>query len=124
MDYYIETQVFYGEDNHNWKGGVAHSRNERATLKYIQWRKSIYSRDFYTCQCCGYKYQAGSGIYIKLNAHHIYNWKDYPDKRYDIDNGITFCEKCHIKFHLIFGKKNNNKKQLTNFLNNYGKKIC
>lgn len=61
---------------------------------------------------------------VKLIAHHIYNWKDNPDKRYDIDNGITLCEDCHLMFHILFGKKDNNLLQLNEFLLEYGKKIC
>ena len=29
----------------------------------------------------------------------IFNFADNIDKRYDIDNGICLCEKCHRNFH-------------------------
>ena len=51
-----------------------------------------YERDEYTCQNCG---KTGG----KLNAHHIKPYKDFPEFRYDIDNGITLCEKCHRELH-------------------------
>jgi hypothetical protein len=31
----------------------------------------------------------------RLEAHHILNWIDYPDLRYDINNGITLCQFHH-----------------------------
>ena len=59
---------------------------------YSEWRTAVFERDDYTCQICG---QHGG----KLNAHHIERFADNPDKRLDIDNGITLCEKCHKKVH-------------------------
>lgn len=61
-----------------------------------KWRNKVYKRDGYTCQIC----QQKGG---KLNAHHIYSWDKYKDKRFDIDNGITLCESCHRKFHRLYG---------------------
>jgi hypothetical protein len=31
----------------------------------------------------------------KIEAHHILRWKDYPELRYDINNGITLCHFHH-----------------------------
>jgi len=31
----------------------------------------------------------------RLEAHHILNWKYYPELRYDINNGITLCHNHH-----------------------------
>ncbi len=111
-----------GEDSPRWKGGVEYHRVERATFEYHNWRKSVFDRDLYTCKCCGDR--NGNGHAVKLCAHHIKNWKDFPDERYDVNNGIALCESCHIKFHSIYGKKLNNDKQLKEFLNLHGKKIC
>lgn len=122
VKHYILTQHFFGENSPVWKGGVARQRSERFTYDYRKWRDSIFAKNLYTCQCCGLK--SGNGKTIKLNAHHIKNWKDNPNDRYDVDNGITLCESCHNKFHSEFGKKNNTKEQLQSFLNKYGKKIC
>ncbi len=65
----------------------------RTKYEYIQWRKSVFGRDNYTCRLCG------SGKGGNLNAHHIYPWKDYKYLRYDVDNGITLCIKCHRSVH-------------------------
>jgi hypothetical protein len=106
-----------------WKGGVKHHRIERSTYEYREWRKGVFGRDLYTCQCCGYKSGLGVKEVLELNAHHIKNWKDNEDLRYNINNGITLCEKCHKDFHSMYGKRNTTENQLIEFLN-LDKKIC
>ena len=123
VDYYVQNLHLVGENNPRWKGGVKYQRVERSTNEYLQWRKSVYSRDLYTCQCCNSKNERGKSA-VKLNAHHICNWNDYPTLRYDVNNGITLCCDCHKLFHSIYGKKNNTYEQILEFLNNHGKKIC
>ena len=36
---------------------------------------------------------------------------------FEIKKCEVMCENCHRKFHNIYGKENNNKKQLEEFLN-------
>ena len=105
-----------GENSPRWKGGVKYHRQERSTSEYIDWRKEVFERDHFTCQCC-HKHST------YLNAHHLYNWKDYPDFRYDIDNGVTLCTKCHTQFHSEYGKQNNIPDQFYEFISQ-DKKIC
>lgn len=61
--------------------------------EYRKWRWTVFRRDNYTCQICGKKVSG------HIEAHHIKSWKDYPDLRYDIDNGITLCKECHKEIH-------------------------
>ena len=113
-----------GELSPTWKGGASYHRVERSTYEYRYWRKSVFERDLYTCQYCGTK--SGVGNKVELNAHHIKNWKDNESLRYDINNGITLCDRCHTIFHSKYGKKNNTEQQLKEFLdsNIIDKKIC
>ena len=100
---------FKGKNSPNWKGGVHDERWDRLQKPYIEWRTKVFQRDNYACTKCNKKS-------THLEAHHILNWKDNPDERYELNNGITFCQKCHIKFHKTYGKKNNTNCQLSEFL--------
>ena len=97
----------------------------RGSLRYKQWRDAVYARDNYTCQRCGRRSMAGAPC--KLNAHHILNFKNHISKRFDVNNGITFCYNCHSQkikgsFHNLYGTHNNTKRQLTEYLESFHKK--
>lgn len=79
-----------GENNPNWKGG--NSREKHNSRIYKKWTKNIFERDDYTCKECN---QHGG----YLEAHHVKSWIDYPKERYNLDNGITLCKKCHKLIH-------------------------
>lgn len=106
-----------GENNHMWRGGVTDEKNIlRKRFEYVNWRNAVYERDDYTCQCCGARG-------YKLNAHHINQFADYPELRYDVDNGITLCTKCHDStekgsFHNIYGTHNTTSLQLREYILN------
>lgn len=114
-----------GENNPRWKGDDATTiRNGRELPEYRDWRKAVFSKDKYTCRCCGAR--NGNGKYIRLEAHHIFNWKDNESLRYVVSNGITLCQECHLKFHQIYGKHNTTDVQLFWFIRKFNtdKKIC
>jgi hypothetical protein len=51
--------------------------------------KKVYERDSWKCKinnknCCG-----------RIEVHHILSWFDYPELRYNINNGITLCHAHH-----------------------------
>ena len=99
-----------GEKGSNWKGGISSENNIiRAGVEYRLWREAVFARDNWTCQKTGVK----GG---KIEAHHIQNFSDFPELRFAIDNGITLSKKAHKEFHKKYGKKNNTKGQLEEFL--------
>jgi len=51
-----------------------------------------------------------------LVAHHIQNFAQFPELRFAIDNGITLSKQAHNEFHKRYGRKNNNREQLDEFL--------
>lgn len=116
---YCNADKHKGKNAYNWKGGIS-SKEERIrkSVDYKDWRKSVFERDNYTCQCCGDK----SGH--NLEAHHIKNFSDNKDKRFDINNAITLCNKCHNpnqigSFHHMYGTHDNNREQLEEYIQKY-----
>jgi hypothetical protein len=87
----------------NWKGGLTEERRLARTSKaYIKWKLSVIERDGfkcvrcgveqgYVCECCGGR--------ILLHAHHLKSFSEFPELRYDVDNGISLCGICHWKEH-------------------------
>ena len=63
----------------------------RNSYRYRQWRRDVLMRDNYLCQHCGSSEH--------LQAHHIKGWKEFPDLRYTVENGVTLCVRCHAEEH-------------------------
>lgn len=74
------------ENHYNWKGGI--SNRDMTSPEYKRWRLSVFTRDNFTCLNC--KKVGGN-----LEAHHIKRWCDYPELRFDVNNGATLCKDCH-----------------------------
>ena len=103
---------YTGKNHWNWKGGITPpNRRIRHSIEFRLWRESVFARDNFTCQKCG-----KIGVY--LQPHHIKNFAEYPELRFAIDNGITFCKDCHMSFHKTYGRKNNTENQVLMFGSN------
>lgn len=74
--------------------------------QYKDWRKSVLNRDGRKCVKCGSKQQ--------IQVHHKKTWADYPELRYDQNNGEVVCLSCHIIIHPFMVKylKKSAKKKL------------
>ena len=87
-----------GKNSWKWKGGkIPLNRLLRQRTEYKNWQLEVFKRDWYRCFDCGEKSK-------KLEAHHVYSWKDYPRLRFEIHNGLTLCRDCHLK-QTIFQRK-------------------
>lgn len=60
------------------------------SAQYKEWRKQVYIRDVYRCRMPGCNSNSKD-----IAAHHIYPKKKYPEKQFEINNGITLCRSCH-----------------------------
>lgn len=67
------------------------NKERRTSFKYKMWREQVFSRDGYKCKIA----TPECGNYIE--AHHILSWREYPELRYKINNGITLCHSHHPK---------------------------
>jgi 5-methylcytosine-specific restriction endonuclease McrA/ribosomal protein L32 len=84
-----------GKNHWNWKGGVTGQlKSIRHSKEYREWRLMVYRKDHFSCQECGKHCNEHQII-----AHHIKDFKNYPKLRFDVNNGITLCRKCHLALH-------------------------
>lgn len=106
------SRLYRGENSPCYNPELTDFEREKArhTPEYNDWRKAVYERDNYTCQCCGDD-KGGN-----LRAHHYYNYSEHKELRYDVNNGVTLCELCHVSFHNTYGYKNNTKEQFEEYL--------
>ncbi len=72
-----------GEKHWAWKGGISIHHHSVSEPKYKEWRMLVFTRDSFKCKMCNTK--------KNLQAHHILRWADFPELRYDVNNGITLC---------------------------------
>lgn len=86
-----------GSNHYNWNSNISdEERYAGRHVKHKGWRKLVYEKDWYRCVCCGDK--SGGN----LVAHHLFDYSTYPEKRFDVENGVTLCRKCHKDFHIGF----------------------
>lgn len=85
------------------------AKKARNSSEYKDWKRSVFERDNYTCQLCGSKKD--------LQAHHKLDFVEFPDKRFDVDNGLTLCRSCHNKIHY---EEENQEKTKNKPKNNHG----
>ena len=60
------------------------------------WRTRILRRDK-CCQKCG--------AVDELQVHHLESYATRPELRICPDNGAVLCFKCHLDFHITYGRK-------------------
>lgn len=101
-----------GEKNVRWNPNRTREQRikERKLLENTIWRNEVFKRDNYTCKSCG------DNVGGNLIGHHIESYTSNIELRFDVNNGICFCNNCHIEFHGIYGYGNNTRIQLEEFL--------
>ncbi len=88
---------------HKRRVGVSHPRwiSDRSKVKadrvhaydsaYKTWMRHVKNRDGWKCKI------ANGDCSGRVEAHHILGWKDHPELRYQINNGIALCHAHHPK---------------------------
>ena len=86
-----------GEKSHLWEGGITPlNKLLRNQSKFKIWREVVFLRDNYTCQNPDCEF-CNNKIGVLLHPHHIKSFIKFPELRFDINNGITYCAEFHIK---------------------------
>lgn len=108
----FKSHFYVGEKHPLWNKNLTLQEREicRKYPEYSNWRKFVYKRDEFTCQACG------DNTGGNLVAHHILNYSEHRELRTDVNNGVTLCKGCHVKFHNRYGYTKNTKQQLEDFL--------
>ena len=78
-------------------GKKAFQRSGTGCLK--TWGNGVKDRDNYTCARCD---TVATGY--NINAHHIIPKEYFPERAFDISNGVTLCAHCHQQIHAFLDK--------------------
>jgi len=76
-----------GPANRNWKGGRKVLQRDRSKA----WTREVKDRAGHVCAICG--------AADELHAHHIESFARNKDLRYDVNNGVCVCARCHRAIH-------------------------
>ena len=99
-----------GPNHPNYRGGVTLERDLiRGSIEYKEFQQGVFNHDNWCCKKCN----KHGGILV---AHHILNFADHLELRFEVSNGITFCPDCHNLFHKIYTCFNNTRDQINDFL--------
>lgn len=87
----LETRTkMKGPRNGNWRGGNSRvSDLIRKSKEYLDWKAQVFIRDGRTCVLCG--------SIQNIEADHIKSFSEYPELRFDVNNGRTLCHDCHSR---------------------------
>jgi hypothetical protein len=100
---------YLGEKNPNWNNdSSSQNQRDRTSKENRVWALAVLARDGYSCRRCG--------CIENLECHHILNFATHENLRFEVDNGVALCKKCHREFHSENGIKNNTREQLEAFL--------
>jgi hypothetical protein len=102
-----------GENNACWKPKELHNTVLNNRIRHSadakDWRNAVFVRDGYMCKICGENTRT-------LAAHHLDAFEIFPEKRFDVDNGVTLCGVHHTQFHRLFGFGKNTAEQFQEYV--------
>jgi len=91
-----EKALFIREDGKTIKSTPMFILSGRSEIRkeLERWKAKVLVRDNWTCQKCG--------SLDKSHVHHIRTFNTYPEGRFNLDNGVTLCKRCHDSYHAIY----------------------
>lgn len=99
------------------KDKISRHKFSHTDITYDNWRKRVFEKDGYCCQCCG-------NFGVDLDAHHLDGWDWCQEKRLDVSNGISLCRyDCHKDFHSKYGRGKNTRFQYYEYYENRKREI-
>lgn len=93
-------KIYNSADDYKWKNGVRNLYGRRCAVSQI---------------AMGAKDEEGKNV--SFAVHHLDAYANFPERRYDINNGVYILSSIHKEFHKIFGNKGDTtEKQWARFL--------
>jgi len=86
----IEYLALRGDKNPKWIAdrSLIKRQDRRDNPLYKEWRREVLKRGNYKCAICGV-------IGVRLQADHIKSYAQFPESRFDVENGRALCVPCH-----------------------------
>ena len=81
-----------GESNWRWmsdRSQLAKADEHRNDTSHREWSRNVKNRDGWKCRI------ANADCDGRLESHHILSYKEHPELRYEVNNGITLCHAHH-----------------------------
>ena len=107
------SKFYRGKNSAFWKPdeqkSTLISKKIRHSADAKDWRNAVFVRDGYMCKICGENTRT-------LAAHHLDAFEIFPEKRFDVDNGVTLCRVHHTQFHRMFGFGKNTAEQFKEYV--------
>lgn len=104
-----EQRRVYGKNHPCWNPYLTDKERLNRKIRGKGVRNIAFKRDNHTCKKC--KHKGG-----KLIGHHLQGYHWFISGRFDPNNLVTLCKKCHRRFHSLFGNKYNTKAQFYEYL--------
>mgnify|MGYP001601780754 CR=1 FL=1 len=92
MSIAIKNAIPRGENHYKWNPDreyIKHNKRDNVNAEYHLWARNIKRRDGWICKI------KNIDCYGRLEAHHILPWSQFPELRYELNNGITLCQFHH-----------------------------
>lgn len=103
--HWIHHPKFKGRHPASWEGGISPER--AASYGKVQWKKAVkavWERDNAICQRCGLDHRIVDRNITKYHVHHLLTFTR-RHTRYEVDNLVLLCDKCHRWVHSTKNKE-------------------